>query len=152
VKPEEHKVSLVVEGGDLPTHKLRVVWEEGGKHAADAVTQAGAEVVQDHLWGVFSRLFASPLRTVENMLHYLYCPRPIQKVLGSIPNGSAVLVQAGVEVVKPYLVHEMHRLSQCNAQCLTTVKDETFSGRKTVGLMLGHCLPSFPCVAVHCSL
>ena len=86
MKPEEHKVSLVVEGGDLPTHKLRVVWEEGGKHAADAVTQAGAEVVQDHLWGVFSRLFASPLRTVENMLHYLYCPRPIQKVLGSNPS------------------------------------------------------------------
>ena len=69
VKPEKHKVSLVVEGRDLPPHKLGVVWEEGGEHTADAVTQAGAEVVQDHLGGVFGRLFASPLRTVEHSVY-----------------------------------------------------------------------------------
>jgi len=65
VKPEKYEVSLVVEGRNLPTHKLGVVWEEGGEQTADAVAQARAEVVQDHLRGVLRRVFASPLRTTE---------------------------------------------------------------------------------------
>lgn len=52
VKSEKDKVSLVVEGGDLSTHKLRVLWKEGSKHAADAVTQTRGEVVEDNLWRV----------------------------------------------------------------------------------------------------
>ena len=87
MKPEKHKVSLVVEGRDLPTHKLGVVWEEGGEHTADAVTQAGAEVVQDHLRGVFRRLFAPPLWMVQRSVHSTshqseYIALPLQKVPG----------------------------------------------------------------------
>ena len=62
MEPEEDKVSLVVEGGDLSTQKLRVLWEEGGEQPSDAVAQTCAEVVEDHLRRVFSRVFASSLQ------------------------------------------------------------------------------------------
>lgn len=62
VKSEKDEVSLVVEGGDLSTHKLGVLWKESSKQPADAVAQTCAEVVEDHLRGVFSWLFASSLQ------------------------------------------------------------------------------------------
>lgn len=61
MKSEKDEVSLVVEGGNLPAHKLRVLWEESGEESADGVAQARAEVVQDHLGTVFSGILASPL-------------------------------------------------------------------------------------------
>lgn len=74
MKPEKYEVSLVVEGRDLPTHKLGVMWEEGGEQTTDAVAQACAEVVQDHLRGVFRRVFASPLRTAERSVNSSVLP------------------------------------------------------------------------------
>lgn len=62
MESEKDEISLVVESGDLATHKLWVVGEEGSKQASDAVTQASGEVVQDHLWGVFCRFLPSSLQ------------------------------------------------------------------------------------------
>lgn len=62
MESEKDEVSLVVEGGDLSTNKLGVLWKESGKQPADAVAQTCAEVVEDHFWGVFSWLFASSLQ------------------------------------------------------------------------------------------
>lgn len=62
VESEKDEVSLVVEGGDLSTHKLGVLREESGEQPADAVAQTCAEVIEDHLWGVFSWIFASSLQ------------------------------------------------------------------------------------------
>lgn len=62
VESEKDEVSLVVEGGDLSTHKLRVLWKESREQPTDAVAQTCAEVVQDHLWRVFSWVFASSLQ------------------------------------------------------------------------------------------
>lgn len=71
MESEKDEVSLVVEGGNLSTQKLRVLWEESGKHSADAVTQTSCEVVQNHLWIVFSRIFSSSLprekKTMQTM-------------------------------------------------------------------------------------
>lgn len=66
VESEKDEVSLVVESGDLSTHKLRVLWKEGGKYPADAVAQTCGEVVEDHLWRVFSWIFASSLPRENN--------------------------------------------------------------------------------------
>lgn len=75
MKPEEDEVSLVVEGGDLSTHKLRVLWEEGSEQPADAVAQTCGEVVEDHLRGVFSWIFASslPRENISNDEQHLLC-------------------------------------------------------------------------------
>lgn len=61
VESEKDEVSLVVEGGDLSTNKLGVLWKEGSEQPADAVAQTCGEVVEDHLWRVFSWIFASSL-------------------------------------------------------------------------------------------
>ena len=50
MKSEEDEVPLVVEGGHLPSTKLRTVGEEGSKHTSNSMTEPGGEVVQDHLW------------------------------------------------------------------------------------------------------
>ena len=62
MESEEDEISLIVEGGDLPTNKLRVMWKEGGEQTTNSVTKAGGEVVQDHLWSVLCRLLATPLQ------------------------------------------------------------------------------------------
>lgn len=62
MESEKDEVSLVVESGNLSTQKLRVLWEESSKHSADAVTQTSCEVVKNHLWIVFSRIFSSSLQ------------------------------------------------------------------------------------------
>ena len=62
VESEKDEVSLVVEGGNLSAHKLRVLWEESSEQPADAVAQTCAEVIEDHFWKVFSWLFASSLQ------------------------------------------------------------------------------------------
>lgn len=69
MEPEKDEVSLVVEGGDLSTHKLGVLWKESSEQPADAVAQTCGEVVEDHLWGVFSWIFASSLQR-ENIHSY----------------------------------------------------------------------------------
>lgn len=45
MESEEDEVSLVVEGGDLTTHKLRVLWKKSSNQPADSVAQTCAEVV-----------------------------------------------------------------------------------------------------------
>lgn len=62
MEPEEDEVSLVVEGGHLSTHELGVLWEERSEEPSDAVAQARGEVVEDHLWGVLSWIFAASLQ------------------------------------------------------------------------------------------
>ena len=49
VMSEEDEVALVVQGDRPPTPELRVVREERGEHAADAVPEPRVEVVEDHL-------------------------------------------------------------------------------------------------------
>lgn len=61
VESEKDEVSLVVESGDLASHKLGVVREKGSKESSHAVAQAGGEIVEDHLWGVFCWVLPSPL-------------------------------------------------------------------------------------------
>ena len=50
MESEEDEVSLVVEGDHLSALKLRVVWEERGKHPPNSVSQSSREVIEDHLW------------------------------------------------------------------------------------------------------
>lgn len=69
MESEKDKVSLVVEGDDLSAHELRVLWEESGEQPADAVAHTCAEVVKDHLWRVFSRIFASSLQRENTTTH-----------------------------------------------------------------------------------
>lgn len=68
VESEKDEVSLVVEGGHLSAHKLRVLWKESGEQPADAVAQTCAEVVEDHLWGVFSGILASSLHRDDTIV------------------------------------------------------------------------------------
>lgn len=63
VESEKDEVSLVVEGGDLPTYELRVLWEKSSQQPADAVAQTCAEVVEDQLGGVFGRILPTSLET-----------------------------------------------------------------------------------------
>lgn len=62
VEPEKDKVSLVVEGGHLPTHELRALREECSEHPANAVAQTCRKVVEDYLWMMLSWIFASSLQ------------------------------------------------------------------------------------------
>lgn len=62
MESEEDEVSLVVEGGNLSTHKLGVLWKESSEHSTDAVAQACREVVKNHLWRVFGWIFSSSLQ------------------------------------------------------------------------------------------
>lgn len=59
---EEDEVSLIVEGHDPSTLKVWVMWEEGSKHSAHGVPQAGVKVVQDNL-GHVTRQLSSMLWT-----------------------------------------------------------------------------------------
>lgn len=65
MESEKDEISLVMKGGDLSAHKLRVLREESGKQTTYAVSKAGGEVVENHLWIVFGRLFASSLKNKE---------------------------------------------------------------------------------------
>lgn len=60
VLSEEDKVALVVEGGDPPPAELRLLVEETGQHATDALTETRVEIVQDH-FGLVRRHFACAL-------------------------------------------------------------------------------------------
>lgn len=62
MESEKDEVSLVVEGGDLSTHKLGVLRKESGQQSADAVAQTCGEVVEDHLWRVLCGLFTPSLQ------------------------------------------------------------------------------------------
>lgn len=62
MEPEKNEVSLVVEGDHLSTQKLWVLWEKGSEQSSDAVAQTCGEVVQNHLWIVFSWIFAPSLQ------------------------------------------------------------------------------------------
>ena len=62
MESEKDEVSLVVEGDDLPAHKLRVLRKESGKQPTDGVSQAGAEVIENYLRRVFRWIFTSSLQ------------------------------------------------------------------------------------------
>lgn len=68
MESKKDEVSLVVEGGNLSTHKLGVLWKESSEHATNAVAQARGEVIKDHLWMMFSRILASSLQREYNIL------------------------------------------------------------------------------------
>lgn len=71
MEPEKDEVSLVVEGGDLSTHKLWALWKEGGEQTADGVSQASGEIVDDHLRVMFGWIFSSSLQ--REMLQCFWC-------------------------------------------------------------------------------
>lgn len=58
-----------MEGRHLPADELRIVGEERSEHAAEAVAQARAEVVQDNFWRMVRRVFTPPLQGEER--HYI---------------------------------------------------------------------------------
>lgn len=61
VESKEDKISLVVEGRDLSTDKVRVLREEGSEQPGDGVSQTGGKVIEDHFRRVFGWIFTSPL-------------------------------------------------------------------------------------------
>lgn len=65
MKSEKDEVSLVVEGGDLSANEVWLLWEKSSEQTADGVSQTRGEIVEDHLWVVFSWIFASSLRDKE---------------------------------------------------------------------------------------
>lgn len=62
MESEEDVISLVVKCSYLSSNELRIVWEEGGKHAADGVAEPRCEVVQDHFRDVLCGLLPFPLK------------------------------------------------------------------------------------------
>lgn len=72
VESEKDEVSLIVKGGDLSTHKLRVLREQSGEQTTNAVSEAGGEVVENHLWIVFGWLFTSSLKTGDRTAVHQY--------------------------------------------------------------------------------
>ena len=50
--PEENVVPLIVKSDDSFAFELWLVVEQGSHHSSHAVTQPGAEVVEDHLGAV----------------------------------------------------------------------------------------------------
>lgn len=65
MKSEKDEVSLVVEGGDLSANEVWLLWEKSCEQTADGVPQTSGEIVEDHLWVVFSWIFASSLSNKE---------------------------------------------------------------------------------------
>lgn len=53
--PEKDKVALIVPRDHLSTCKLRLVREKRGQQAANLMSQARVEVVEDQLWGMIGR-------------------------------------------------------------------------------------------------
>ena len=63
MKSEEDEVALVVERGHLSPSELRVVGEEGSKHASNRMSQPCGEVVEND----FRLVGGSPTMTLEEV-------------------------------------------------------------------------------------
>ena len=49
VLPKEYEVTLIVEGDNIPGHKVRLMGEQGSQHACYNVPNSSCKVVQHHL-------------------------------------------------------------------------------------------------------
>ena len=61
VTSEDYIILLIVECGNLPSNKLRIMGKERCKHTSNRVTQSCCKIVQNYFWYVFCWVFASSL-------------------------------------------------------------------------------------------
>ena len=116
---EEDEVALVVQGDRPPTPELRVVREERGEHAADAVPEPRVEVVEDHLGKVrralpavlgagaiiITTIIISAEMTVSNVAGYRVEERrrrPTNYCFHNIPSKLKIFKERHVRMRKPH--------------------------------------------------
>lgn len=61
VKSEEDIIPLIVECGNLPSNKLRIMRKERCEHTPNRMTQPGCKIIQNYFRYVFCGVLASSL-------------------------------------------------------------------------------------------